>query len=178
MGYVCAKRMKLGGREFFPGEAIPDGAFAGGRQDKLVSYGYVTELKSEESMGPCGVNAAPVEYVTVRLGEKEIPISGAALQSISDIMRRNAKDAADAISEEVDESVLAFIGACDSRRDVQRAVQKQISVISSLKDGQDVPIADSPAEGREAPAGEDGEGSAEAWKAEELEDGDTEGSSN
>lgn len=157
MGYVCAKRMKLGGREFLPGEAIPDGAFAGGRQDKLVSYGYVTELKPEGVPELAGVEAVPVSLLTVMLDGKETAVSSESLQSICGIMRKNAKDAAEAIAEEVDESVLSFVGYCDSRRDVQRAVQKQLAVIASLKGGADIPETDGNAEDEAAK----GEGAAE-----------------
>lgn len=143
MSYACIKKIKLGDREFHPGEIVPDEAFVGGRADKLKSYGYIAEMSAEGVLDLTGVDVEPVGYMTVILAGEEVAVSAESLQGIADIMQKNADDAAEAIAEEVDESILAFIAACDSRKGVQKAVQKQLAVISSIKGETNEAVGDS-----------------------------------
>lgn len=145
MSYVCVKRVKLGDRAFAPGEAIPDELFAKGRASKLVSYGYIAEVAPEGVMELSGVDAEAVNYMTVVLeeGGEPLPISNESLQTVVNTMKQNADNAVAAIEEEVDESVLSFIVAVDSRKSVKQAAQKQLAVLSSLRGDSNAPEGDS-----------------------------------
>ena len=57
-------------------------------------------------------------------------------------MKLDAKEAAKAIADEVDEDVLDFIGAVDSRKTVKEAVSKQKDILSNLRTDTNAPTGD------------------------------------
>ena len=48
-------------------------------------------------------------------------------------MQKNANDAAAAIAEEIDETVLTFLAKVDSRKTVIQAAQKQLAAVENVK---------------------------------------------
>lgn len=140
MSYVCTKRVRLGNSEFLPGDTIPEELFAKGRASKLIAYGYIAESSADVS-GVSAVSNGASGTLTVSIagaseGETAVTISvnGEQLQTVVDIMKGNNATAVAAIADEVDESVLTLILSIDSRKGVKDAAQKQLSVISSLKE--------------------------------------------
>ena len=59
MDYICTKKMSVGGKTYAPGEKIPGAVFLGGRVNKLVAYGYISEVEGKKpAQDPVG---EPVE---------------------------------------------------------------------------------------------------------------------
>ena len=129
MDYVCIKKLSLGGRDYYPGESIPESAFLSGRADKLKACGYIA--KAEEPGGTvldCP-DDPPVFRITLERDEQNgntaYPITESQLQRVADILRMTAAEAADAINE-TDETVTAFIHALDSRKTVREVAKKRL----------------------------------------------------
>lgn len=133
MSFVCTKKVKLGDKEFVPGDAIPDELFVGGRASKLLSYGYIAEVNPDGSPALTGGDTEPVGFITLTLSGEEVALSAESVQTIVDTMQKNVDDAKAAIEDEVDESVLTFLSVCESRKGVKEVALKQLAVISSLK---------------------------------------------
>ncbi len=140
MSYVCTKRVRLGNSEFLPGDIIPEELFAKGRASKLIAYGYIAESSAEAAGVSTASNGASGTLTVSIAGASEdedavtISVNEEQLQAVVDIMKGNNAAAVAAIADEVDESVLTLILSIDSRKGVKDAAQKQLSVISSLKE--------------------------------------------
>lgn len=135
MGYICTKRLSLGGETYYPGDSIPDNAFVSGRVNKLKASGYVTEADDAE---PAAVEAnVTVGVVALDLdGTGNLcTITNEALQTAVFTMQKSASDAAAAILTETDETVLTFISSVDSRKTVTRAAQEQLATLTAYNDG-------------------------------------------
>ncbi len=138
MNYVCTKPVKLGGTEFFPGDAIPEELFAKGRASKLISYGYIAE-SAADGVAVSPVNTGVPASLSILIPgtdgseDEAISINAEQLQNAVAVMRGSASAAVVAIGEEVDDIALRFVAAVDSRKDVKKAAQKQLTVLSSLK---------------------------------------------
>ena len=103
MGYICTKRLSLGGETYYPGDSIPDNAFVSGRVNKLKASGYVTEADDAE---PAAVEAnVTVGVVALDLDRTGnlCTITNEALQTAVFTMQMSAADAAAAILNETDE---------------------------------------------------------------------------
>ena len=143
MGYICAKKLRLAGRDYLPGDFIPEEVFASGRANKLKVYGYITEAASSVEDNTQVVEGtdgeAPLHtfYVTLDRDETGMrtayPITDTQLQTAVDIMQKSAADAAAAVGDEVDETVLTFVVKVDSRKTVAQAAQKQLSAIAAVQ---------------------------------------------
>ena len=145
MAYICTKKLNAGGKEYLPGSVIEDGVLLPSRVNKLKAFGYIAELDGEapvyqaqgqllEAEGGCISFTVPGETE----GEDvAYPVSAEQLKAIMETMRKKADDAAKAVEEEVDESVLAFIAYCDSRNKVKEAASKQLNTVMSLKSADD-----------------------------------------
>lgn len=135
MSYICTKKLSLAGERYYPGNTIPDEAFAEGSAAKLIKAGYVTEASPFEGIVPPEPveivppeGDEPVISVVFTEGEESLalPITSELLQSIVEIMQKTAVDAAAAISELSDETALVFIQKVDSRKTVKEAVTKRL----------------------------------------------------
>ena len=138
MSYVCTKKLRLGGSTFLPGDIVPAELFIEGRASKLISYGLLAESTENTPTAPSNTGAAEAALsVSIEATEDSeaslITINTEQLQTAVNIMRGTATTAAEAIAEEVDEATLSFVLNVDSRKDVKKAAQKQLSVIASLK---------------------------------------------
>ena len=154
MSYICTKKLTLRGKEYRPGDVIPEDAIDSGRTSKLAAFGYITTVGDEGAAGGRVPGEAgqlgggeDVSIAVTFPGEAEgesvaYPIGTEQLQAIADTMRKNADDAAKVIEDEVDESVLVFLANCDSRKKVKEAAQKQLATIISLKDEPNAPSGD------------------------------------
>lgn len=131
MGYICTKRLSLGGETYYPGDSIPDNAFVSGRVNKLKASGYVAEADDAE---PAAVEAnVTVGVVALDLDRTGnlCTITNEALQTAVFTMQMSAADAAAAILTETDETVLTFIASVDSRKTVTQAAQKQLAALTA-----------------------------------------------
>ena len=147
MEYICVKKLNLGGKDYLPGNVIPEGVILPERVDRLKSCGYIAEKDSEHPPVVLGADENGVETVVdlseagpqfadsvcVILEKAEdgkpgsgYAVSGDQLQAVVDIMQENANDAATAIAGVTDETVLAFIVHVDSRKTVASAAQKRL----------------------------------------------------
>ena len=138
MSYVCTKKLRLGGSTFLPGDIVPAELFIEGRASKLISYGLLAESTENTPAAPSNTGAAEAALsVSIEATEDSeaslITVNAEQLQAAVNIMRGTATTAAEAIAEEVDEATLSFVLNVDSRKDVKKAAQKQLSVIASLK---------------------------------------------
>ena len=160
MSYICTKKLSLAGERYYPGNTSPDEAFAEGSAAKLIKAGYVAEASPFEGIVP----PEPVEItlpegdepvISVVFTEDEesiaLPITSEVLQSIVEIMQKTAVEAAAAISEVSDETVLVFILKVDSRKTVKDAVQKRLVELTTLPtpDGTNAPSASQEVTGAE-----------------------------
>lgn len=143
MEHICVKKLNLGGKDYLPGNVIPEGVILPERVDRLKACGYIAE-KDSESPSDIPEASAPmtdsvtlpnyVDCISVTLARVKdgkpgygCAVSGEQLQAIVDIMQENANDAVTAIAEVKDEIVLAFIAYVDSRKTVASAAQKRLS---------------------------------------------------
>lgn len=132
MDYICRLRLSLNGKEFLPGQVIPEGLVLGSRVRALKTSGYIADIDSdaEKSGGTDGTHT--VDAVKIMIGTKEYDVSAAQLQDYANVMMKNAKDAAAAIEDEVDMIVLEMLANLDGRKTVKEAAEKQLTIISSL----------------------------------------------
>ena len=128
MGYVCVKPVEFGGTEFHPGDAIPDGTILGTRVRALKSSGHITEAENVEAP-PASIGAMRVTFGD---GSDPVEVTSDQLQSVINIMSMDAKEAAKAIDDEVDETTLRIISTIESRKTVTEAVSKQMTIISTI----------------------------------------------
>lgn len=138
MSYICTKRLRLGGSTFLPGDTVPAELFVDGRASKLISYGMLAESTENVPTASSNTEAADAALsISIEATEDSeasiIAVNAEQLQTAVNIMRGTATTAAEAIAEEVDEATLLFVFNVDSRKDVKKAAQKQLSVIASLK---------------------------------------------
>lgn len=140
MSYICRKQLTLGGKEFLPGNIIPEEAVLGSRVRALKSSGHISDMTDSESIDIEGID--PMQFaesigVVLEYTEGGLPLTTAItsdqLQAIFDIMMKGAKDAESAMKEEVDETVLEVLKKVDSRKMVREAADKQLTIISSIK---------------------------------------------
>ena len=61
-----------------------------------------------------------------------VEVTSDQLQSVINIMSMDAKEAAKAIDDEVDETTLRIISTIESRKTVTEAVSKQLTIISTI----------------------------------------------
>ena len=162
MEHICVKKINLGGKDYLPGNVIPEGIILPERVGPLKSCGYIAEMDSEHppvvlgvdengmetvvdlsEAGPQFADSIPVVLDKPEDGQPPIgyAVSGEQLQAIVDIMQKNANDAAAAIAEEIDETVLTFLAKVDSRKTVIQAAQKQLAAVENVKGGPDKPSA-------------------------------------
>lgn len=140
MDYICRKQLNLSGKEFFPGEIIPDGTIIGSRIRTLKSSGHISEITESESVTIEGID--PMQFadslgVVLDHTEEGLPltttVNAEQLQGIFDILMKNAKDAEAALKDEVDDIVLEVLKKVDSRKTVREAAEKQLTIILSIK---------------------------------------------
>lgn len=137
MKYICIKKLSLSGKQYYPGDVIPDNAFLDGSEAKLTKSGYVTEVGNEPTFDPAGGiagEAEPVISVVFTDGDMNTayPIDTEQLQIIADTMQKSASEAVATIEELADESPLVFILKVDSRKAVREAAQKRLSALYSI----------------------------------------------
>ena len=134
MSYICTKKLTIGEIRYHPGEIIPDDSFIAGGASKLKKYGYLEELPDAPGSASASTeNSGPAACLRVFLDDVVYHISEEQLQDVVNLMRKNAQDAAAAIEDEIDETVLTIIAKTDSRKTVAQAAEKQLAVISSVK---------------------------------------------
>ena len=146
MNFICTKKLSLGGTDYRPGDVIPDGAFTGDRAKKLKSFGYIADaIKAVQYVSATLSETQSVEMLSVTLnvgedGEKAAcPITGEQLQAAVDIMQKSSEADAEAIEDEVDETVLTFVARVDSRKAVKGAAERQLGVIASVRGSSGAP---------------------------------------
>ena len=49
MEHICVKKLNLGGKDYLPGNVIPEGVILPERVSRLKAYGYVAELADNPS---------------------------------------------------------------------------------------------------------------------------------
>ncbi len=127
---------ETGGQE--TGEKKPDTEDHGGQDD--------SKNPTEEKVQ---VEGFPVNLTENEDGSKEaVFVSASQIQSVFDTMRKGAKEAAEAIGDEVDLTVLEIIRTIDSRKTVKEAVDKQLTIISTIMNDGNASTGDSgPTEG-------------------------------
>lgn len=140
MGYICVKKLKLAGREYLPGDSIPEEAFVSGRADKLKAYGYIAEAGEPESTSPeVHIEPTPAPVFNIMLGQNDtgesvtIAMTEDHLQAAVDLLRKSAADAVAAVGDETDETVLLFVANVDNRKTVTQAAQKQLAAIAAVQ---------------------------------------------
>ena len=147
MNYICTKRLSLAGKDYQPGNVIPDSAFTGDRAKKLKAYGYIAPVPGTADGQPLSIPASTqaADSLSVLLDTGEggakvaYLINTEQLQTVIDLMQKTAGAAAEAIEVEIDETVLTFVARIDSRKSVKEAAEKQLGVIASLGGRSDAP---------------------------------------
>lgn len=137
MSYVCVKPITLLGNAYMPGDLIQDGHVLPARERALLRTGCIAEVT--------GAAELPVaELVQVETGEEvtfsvpviqeidgdtaqvmSVPLTEGDMQQVFSIMQMTADEAAKAIKDVKNESLLVVLHAADSRNTVKKAAKAQ-----------------------------------------------------
>lgn len=137
MSYVCVKPITLLGNAYMPGDLIQDGHILPTRERALLRTGCIAEVT--------GAAELPVaELVQVETGEEvtfsvpvmqevdgdtaqvmSVPLTEGDMQQVFSIMQMTADEAAKAIKDVKNESLLVVLHAADSRNTVKKAAKAQ-----------------------------------------------------
>lgn len=165
MSFVCRKPLRLNGKEYRPGDAVPDGIILPERIGKLKANGCIVEsngevktvngftqeevdAKVEEAIAELrqtepGAFEGTIPLVLKTEGEEamSLPLTPEELQSAVDIMQMNAEDGEKAVANIQTENVLILLHAIDSRSTIKKAAKKQADTLFSAEGATNAPGA-------------------------------------
>ena len=138
MSYICVKKLSLGGRDYYPGDSIPDGVILPGRVDRLKACGYIAEQNAAH-LGEAVLDTrdVPETVFTIPIAADEgmtegVPASEESVIAAAFILQMTVEQAGEVIKDTADETALTLVRALDSRKGVKSAAAARLE---ELRDG-------------------------------------------
>lgn len=155
MSYVCRKGLTLSGKEYKPGDLIPEGVILPNRVRALMAVGMISEVgESEKADTPVvdnsqpGVSAPELSTVSIPVkgenGDITLEVTPEEIQAVFSILQMNASEGITEVGKIESDNVLILIHATDSRKTVQNAAKERAD-LSSLSDVKNAPIGNNEA---------------------------------
>lgn len=132
MLYICKKLCAFNGKEYLPGDMIPDSEILPFRAKAMISNGYIA---SAEAAIVTEVPSKPIATIIVPLkvedGIIEADMDQRNLVHAIEIMQENADEAVNLIKEETELDVLLVLSILDSRKTVNKAADARAKELTT-----------------------------------------------